>query len=226
MQGKWISNRCGDVAERKNSLSFISELRPDVLISSGGAVVKYKDNYLFTAEFTAAETQNMIRLARNLCGEECEITADTVNEHFWNYKVAPNKSDASWGESIYTDFSDFNAKTLKLCVEIFNSDTAKKLAEGLRDCDCVRFSDGYWYKFTKKGVTKENAILKLCEKCGISPKDIIAFGDDWSDIGMLKLCGKGIAMCNAIDEVKAVADTVIGCNDSDGIAEYLLKYCL
>jgi hypothetical protein len=38
---------------------------------------------------------------------------------------------------------------------------------------------------------------------------------------MLKLCGVGVAMGNAIDEVKTIADCVIGDNDHDGIANYL-----
>ena len=83
------------------------------------------------------------------------------------------------------------------------------------------FSDGYWYKFTKKTATKEKAILEICSACGIKAEEIIAFGDDYADIGMLKLCGKGIAMGNAIKEVKEEADWVIGSNDEDGIAEYL-----
>ena len=88
-------------------------------------------------------------------------------------------------------------------------------------CDCVRFSDGYWYKFTKKGVTKENAVLKVCSACKIAPENIIAFGDDFADIGMLRLCGAGIAMGNAVQDVKEAADMVIGTNDDEGIAEYL-----
>ena len=52
---------------------------------------------------------------------------------------------------------------------------------------------------------------------------MIAFGDDFADIGMLQLCGRGIAMGNAIDEVKQKADFVIGGNDEEGIAEYLKR---
>ena len=48
-----------------------------------------------------------------------------------------------------------------------------------------------------------------------------AFGDDLVDIGMIKLCGTGVAMGNALPEVKEVADIVIGTNNEDGIAEYL-----
>ena len=40
---------------------------------------------------------------------------------------------------------------------------------------------------------------------------------------MLKLCGIGIAMGNAIEDVKQVADVVIGTNDNDGVANYLME---
>lgn len=96
--------------------------------------------------------------------------------------------------------SDETLRVLQRCVEIFEPAAAEDLKETLDDCDCVRFSDGYWYKFTKKDVTKEKAILEICRQCGI-----------------------GIAMGNAIEEVKAVADLVIGSNDEDGIAKYLTK---
>ena len=50
---------------------------------------------------------------------------------------------------------------------------------------------------------------------------MIAFGDDFSDMGMLKLCGKGIAMGNAIPQVKEIADDITLTNDEDGVAVYL-----
>lgn len=52
--------------------------------------------------------------------------------------------------------------------------------------------------------------MKITEVCGFSTDSIIAFGDDYADIGMLELCGTGVAMGNAIDEVKERADIVIG----------------
>ncbi len=205
----------------KNSMEFIAELNPDVVISSAGALVKYKDTYIYKAEFTKKETKELIQKARKICGEGCEITIDTVDEHYWNYKIDPKQQDKSWGDSVYTDFYDFNLASLKMCVEIFDDKQAEELRINLPQCDCVRFSDGFWYKFTKKTATKENAILYMCKVCEITTDDIVAFGDDFADIGMLKLCGVGVAMGNAIDEVKAVADCVIGDNDNDGIGKYL-----
>ncbi|HJA94720.1 MAG TPA: HAD hydrolase family protein [Candidatus Eisenbergiella merdipullorum] len=163
----------------------------------------------------------MISAAQRVCGAECEITVDTPEGHFWNYKQEPLKTDPSWGESIYTDFRDFSHRSLKMCVEIFSPEQAKQLKNLLPDCDCARFSDGKWYKFMKKTATKERAILRFCAVSGISAKEIIAFGDDYVDIGMLKLCGLGIAMENAIEDVKKAADRVIADNEEDGIAEFL-----
>lgn len=205
----------------QNSLDFLSELQPDILISSGGALVKKGNDYVYKAEMTTEETQNVIATAKRICGDACEITVDTLTNHYWNYKTNPRNLDKSWGDSIYTDFTDFAEPALKVCVEIFDEKKAENLRKTLLDYDCARFSDGFWYKFTKAGVTKEKAIHMVCEAYDIGLEDVIAFGDDFADIGMLKLCGVGVAMGNAIDEVKEVADIVIGRNDEDGIAEYL-----
>lgn len=207
----------------KNSMEFLSRLLPDILISSGGALVKQDKKYIYKAEFSIEETNHIITTIREICGADCEITIDTVQNHYWNYKIDPKKQDQSWGDSIYTDFKNFNQTALKICVEIFDSNTADKLKNILTDCDCIRFSDGFWYKFTRKDVTKENAIRKICSAYNITPENIMAFGDDLADIGMLKLCGMGIAMGNAIQEVKDIADTVIGTNDNEGIADFLVK---
>lgn len=205
---------------RKNSMIFIDKLCPDVLISSGGAYVVYGDKAVHVAEFSNDEVMKLIADARRICGENVGITVDTLEEHYWNQVV----EEKNWGGSIYTDFSDFKESSLKICVEIFNDDHAAALKELYPEYDFIRFSDGNWYKFTKKDATKENAILKLCQYCGIKAAEIMAFGDDYADIGMLSLCGKGVAMGNAIDEVKEIADVVIGSNDEDGIAEFLSSY--
>ena len=75
-------------------------------------------------------------------------------------------------------------------------------------------------------LTKENGILILCKNLNISPQEILAFGDDFNDIGMLKLCGKGIAMGNAIAQVKDIADGMTKTNNEDGVAWYVENFIL
>lgn len=207
---------------QQNSLKYIAELAPEIIVSSGGALITYKNKPVYKAEFSVNEVNRIIRTAREICGADCEITVDTLDSHYWNYKIDPKAVDKQWEGTVYCDFSeDFPEPSLKICVEIADDEIAHRLCSELKEYDSIRFTDGNWYKFTKKEATKENAIAKLCEILGISEKNVMAFGDDLADIGMLKMCGIGVAMGNAVDEVKEVSDIVIGTNDEDGIAVFL-----
>jgi Cof subfamily protein (haloacid dehalogenase superfamily) len=72
-----------------------------------------------------------------------------------------------------------------------------------------------------KLASKWNAISLLAEKWNIDPSEIASFGDDNNDIEMLRNCGIGVAVANALDEVKSIADHVCGSNDEDGVAKWI-----
>jgi Cof subfamily protein (haloacid dehalogenase superfamily) len=61
----------------------------------------------------------------------------------------------------------------------------------------------------------------LCDHLGVKAADVIAVGDEWNDLTMLEWAGRGVAMGNADDRVKAVADEVIGSHAEDGVAIFL-----
>ncbi|MGN0536572.1 MAG: HAD family hydrolase [Acutalibacteraceae bacterium] len=207
----------------KNSLKFISDIAPDILISSGGALLRFRSEILYSACFTVEETNKFIYAIKKICGTECGITVDTLTEHYLNYPLSPEELKDGWSNSIFTDFVTFQQEALKICAEIHDSDIANRMKNLFPNYDCVRFSGTDWYKFTHKCVTKEKAIIKLCEYSNISLESIIAFGDDLVDIGMLKQCGLGVAMGNAISEVKAIANEIIETNENNGIARYLAE---
>lgn len=77
-----------------------------------------------------------------------------------------------------------------------------------------------------EGVHKGMALLRLGEKFGISPDEIVAFGDGSNDTKMLETVGMGVAMANAMPKVKAAADTITDSNDEDGVARFIEKYIL
>jgi HAD-superfamily hydrolase, subfamily IIB len=79
---------------------------------------------------------------------------------------------------------------------------------------------------TNKLADKGRAINFLMHYFGISKKDTISFGDNISDIPMMKASGTGVAMGNAVSQVKDIADYITLSNDEDGIAEYIEKYLL
>jgi Cof subfamily protein (haloacid dehalogenase superfamily) len=71
------------------------------------------------------------------------------------------------------------------------------------------------------GVTKAAGLAWLCEREGIDPAAVLAFGDMPNDVPMLTWAGHSVAMANAHPAVREVADEVTLSNDEDGVAVYL-----
>ncbi|MBC9718594.1 HAD family hydrolase [Streptomyces sp. TRM66268-LWL] len=71
------------------------------------------------------------------------------------------------------------------------------------------------------GVTKATGLALAAERMGIAPQAAIAFGDMPNDIPMFRWAGYGVAMANAHEELKAVADEITFSNEEDGIAAVL-----
>ena len=79
--------------------------------------------------------------------------------------------------------------------------------------------NGLWaVDFTRVGVDKGSTAHKVAEMLGVGIDRIVAVGDSYNDISMLRECGLAIAMGDAPDEVKAVADRVVPSVDEDGLA--------
>ena len=74
--------------------------------------------------------------------------------------------------------------------------------------------------------SKATAIARVLERLGLDRSEIIAFGDGGNDIEMLRYAGVGVAMGNAEDAVKAVADFVTTDVDADGIRHALRHFGL
>ena len=81
-----------------------------------------------------------------------------------------------------------------------------------------RYSD-FLCEIAPANVTKWSAVLRLANDWGIRPEAICAVGDDRNDTPMLRGAGLGIAMGNAVPEVRAVADHVVGRHDEDGLVD-------
>ncbi len=71
--------------------------------------------------------------------------------------------------------------------------------------------------------TKWNGVRRLLEREGIDVSEAVYFGDDHDDVESIRNIGYGVAMGNAIEEVKNVADTVTATNEEDGVAQILEK---
>jgi Cof subfamily protein (haloacid dehalogenase superfamily) len=76
---------------------------------------------------------------------------------------------------------------------------------------------GFMCEIAPHGATKWSAIRRLAQEWGYADHEICAVGDDVNDIPMIRAAGLGVAMGNAVPEVKAAADRVAPSHDEDGL---------
>jgi hydroxymethylpyrimidine pyrophosphatase-like HAD family hydrolase len=74
---------------------------------------------------------------------------------------------------------------------------------------------------TRQGVTKASGLRLWSQLTGIDLANVAGFGDSQNDQEFLSAVGWKVAMGNAVPELKAIADQVIGDCDDDGLAKYI-----
>lgn len=85
-------------------------------------------------------------------------------------------------------------------------------------------SEAYFLEIVNRGTDKADALTRLLLHIGISHENLIAAGDGFNDIGMIRLASLGIAMGNAHPDVRAMADVVAPPSSQDGLAQVLERY--
>lgn len=102
----------------------------------------------------------------------------------------------------------------------------KKLAELLEGKANVFRSEPFFVEVVPNGIDKAASIAKLIGFLGISREEVIACGDGFNDVSMIKYAGLGVCMANGCDAAKAAADFIAPSNDEDGVAAVIEKFVL
>lgn len=97
----------------------------------------------------------------------------------------------------------------------------KKMLAEYGDAMGIFRSQPFFLECVPPGIDKAHALSVLCLHTGIKKEEIIACGDSWNDLSMIEFAGLGVAMGNAVDDLKSKADYVTSSNEEDGIAEVL-----
>lgn len=76
------------------------------------------------------------------------------------------------------------------------------------------------------GASKGTALRTLLKDLGIEPAEVLAIGDGENDIEMIQMAGIGVAMGNANEKLKAIANATVADNDHDGVAEAVYQFVI
>ena len=104
----------------------------------------------------------------------------------------------------------------------------EKIREALMDMGGLKIVYGASYNIELNTSTgnKGHALMRFAEQIGLTMSQVMAFGDSENDLTMLEKAGTGVAMGNALPQVKAAADLITCSNDEDGVAAVIGEYVL
>ena len=100
----------------------------------------------------------------------------------------------------------------------------KAIMEPFKDKLSCMFTAPFYFEFTANGIDKAKALDTVLIPMGYNREEMIAFGDGQNDASMLKYAGIGVAMDNAVEELKNIADEITLSNEDNGIAVSLRKH--
>ena len=80
-------------------------------------------------------------------------------------------------------------------------------------------------EINEKSANKGEALRFLCEHLGVDVSESMAFGDGSNDRSMIEAAGIGVAMANADESLRDIADCITDTNDNDGVAKAIRRFC-
>lgn len=151
------------------------------------------------------------------------------------YRRAEAKGAATWGYSVQslTRFTDQPEKLLeeqwmKFGIRHESPEVIAHLKDDLSELDTITVTSSAInnLEISAKGVSKEIGVQKVCDYLQFEREDVMAIGDNLNDLQLLQYAGLGIAMGNADDQIKRIADHVTDTNEHDGVATAIKRYLL
>ena len=209
------------------------------ITSNGAAVIDLREERVIFSNFINSDIlKRIIDLIKNY-PIVIELYAYVDKDVFYNpekYNLNENQIHLmSYNHILIDNFFDLIDESKDInwikCVEkinipFLNEDIKKKVLKSLSN----EFDE---LKITSSGkdnieinissANKGNGLEKLVNILGIRLEEVAAIGDNNNDIEMIERSGLGIAMGNAIDEIRNKADYVTVDNDKNGAAEAIIK---
>ena len=193
------------------------ELKNDIVICYNGAIVIKGNDILYKMEISKKTVLEIIDVAKkynmnNICVE--------IND-----KLYSNFDVADYFGKIPCEILDLKDLDFKEAFKIIicnNQSINPELLKHLpKECKGVITDNGTLCQIMHSEVSKWNSIKYVLEDLNYESSDVIAFGDDYNDLEMIENSGTGVAMKNAVDELKSIANFVTKSNDEDGVVSFL-----
>jgi Cof subfamily protein (haloacid dehalogenase superfamily) len=198
------------------------------LVAANGAIgVDHSSgDILFETEIDAASVAAIAAVVRRVLPEG---RLSAARDHGRHYVVEPGYAELvpqsepvpSGYLSLGTAEDVTSGPTLKLTVRHpeLSAEEMLEIVAAAAPGNCQLTTSGApFLEIGGAGVNKATGLARLGEVLGVDASEVVAFGDAGNDVEMLVWAGYGVAMGNATDAAKSVADHVTGTNNAGGLA--------
>ncbi|MDD3745748.1 MAG: Cof-type HAD-IIB family hydrolase [Anaerostipes sp.] len=213
----------------KGMISIRDEIKAHypMICYSGALIVDADGNDLFSCNFKQSTAKNIYKSLRKY---STDISINIYSENRWivedkEEKWAKQESEIT---GVIPEEINFENKEVFTCVHKYlcmgEPEEINKVENFLKvEYPEVRIykSKPTYLEIMTMEASKSNAIRLLEDYFHIQKEETIAFGDGFNDIDMISYAGVGVAMGNAADEVKEVADIVADTNENEGLMKVL-----
>lgn len=211
-------------------LAFELDLAELVVAYNGAAIVNFKTNETqYRYQLNALLAREIIAKMRH---QYPDIMMGIETHHGWYVdetlyarRQASLFSESSIKPANCGDVEGFiQDKVIKL---FFRHDSleAAELSQALYNYDVyATWTSPSLLEVMHTQVNKQECIAYLACKFGIAQEDIVAFGDQHNDKELIAWAGYGVAMDNATDELKGIANFVTTSHNQDGVAKVLERW--
>lgn len=207
------------------SINNLGTLEFDGYITLNGAYCLLgKDQVIYKHPMDANDIKALIQYIEH----EEEFPCALVEEDgiYLNYKnqAAQDVFDLiKFPEPPIRPLSENKGKDVYQLIAFFTEGQEERIMSVIPHCEATRWH-ALFADVVPQGSSKAVGIDKICEHFGFSIDETMAFGDGGNDMAMIQHAGIGVAMGNAGEEVKAVADYVTTSVDEDGVLHALTHF--
>lgn len=203
----------------------LEQVRPEAWIHNNGTQVHINGKCIYYREFD----KTLLKQLLTFCQEHKICICALLNNV--QYSTDPEKlkpilhilagtDSPEWGD--INDLPNLPVQTLGL---VGDDKQAEFMRQSFPQLKFPTVIPGIWCDIMEPEVSKVLGMQKVLDYYGCTMEDVIAFGDSMNDYEILSAAGYSVAMGNAAEKLKEIADMVTDDVDKDGIAKALEKLC-
>ena len=218
-------------------MPLAKELRLDeysgyILSFNGGRIINCKTGEtVFARSLPVSANKKIIGLAREhqvdiLTYENAKIITSNIDSKYGQLESWINKMEVEEHKDM-EEYVNFEVpKFLMLEDGDYLAMVDPKVKAAMGKNFSVYRSDPYFLEVLPKGIDKAQSLERLLEVLGLTKEQMIACGDGYNDLTMIKYAGLGVAMENAVLPVRNAADYITASNNDDGVGLVVEKFML